>query len=243
MTRRRMATGFGMLVALWLGIVPARAAVQNGDFSQGLAGWTADYDFGASVPETGRETTADQGYAQLFTQGEDSAVALSSLWQGLAVPDDAGWLSFDLWLGRDETSLQEPSGGWSGFPDFLEVSYLDDLLDLDLDGNGAPDASSFDRYFVGLDAYGPYDPDTLAPVGYDDLGNGWMRFRFEIPELAGRSGTLYFDLWNDTDGYDTEARIDNVEITPVPEPATGVLLGLGLAGLGASQRRKRRDAR
>src|SRR5205814_1916690 len=92
-----------------------------------------------------------------------------------------------------------------GFPDFVQASYVD-----------ATDGQ-FDRLFVDLNV------------------NGVLRFTTPITTLAGRSGTLFFDLSDQDDGFFSTARIDNVvidvRITAVPEPGTWLLVESGLLGL------------
>jgi hypothetical protein len=68
--------------------------------------------------------------------------------------------------------------------------------------------------FIGL-PIGPNDPFSYTGIGYT--------FRGGFPDIKGQGVT------NFTAG-----------VSAVPEPATVVLLGTGLAGLLASQRRKRR---
>jgi len=124
-----------------------------------------------------------------------------------------------------------PAG--SNFPDFLQASYVDNA-----DAN-------FDRAFVGLDLNGAFNPSTFDPVNVLALGNGLFRFTTSITALAGRSGTLFFDLSDQDDGFFSTARVDNVAITvgttAAPAPATWLLCGSGVLGVLGLARQRRRD--
>lgn len=198
------------------------ATVMNGDFSAGFTGWTTeDMDTNGTLTSPSASATETGGEAVLATQGLPSGIVQISLLQALHLPARATTLSFDI--GFISGMLPDSPPGGSAFPDFVEASYLNDA------------DASFDRAFVGLDVNGAYNPSTLAPVALLDLGNGLFRFTTAITALAGRTGTLFFDLSDRDDGAFSSARVDNVTITvrttAVPEPATWLLCVSGLLGL------------
>ncbi|WP_354623329.1 PEP-CTERM sorting domain-containing protein [Psychromonas sp. MME2] len=105
------------------------------------------------------------------------------------------------------------------------------------------DALSFEWYFKAND-YLPYDDygyfgldgvkTTLASVSsVGDYGNsGWMTYQFD----SAFTGALTFGVQNVLDnGFNSQLTVKNVT---VPEPATLAILGLGLAGLGFSRRKR-----
>lgn len=208
-----------------------QADIVNGNFSGGLSGWTTE-EFFSDPPgwtSTTRVSVNINGIAVLTTEGSVPGT-LISLNQGTGVIPSFSVLSFDFGFSGGNPNIEPDQYSDLGFPDFLQVYFLDSIDD-------SPDLNPG---FVGIDPNGPYD---LNPLGLltPILNNDFLLYHFsmDISGLAGREGILYFDLSNQDDGHDSLAFVDNVSITAaVPEPATFLLLGSGLAILLSFTRRR-----
>jgi hypothetical protein len=190
------------------------AGIINGDFSGELSGWsTMDCGVDCFIPSASISANSD-GQAVLATQGIASGVSLTSLYQSFSIPSSATTLSFDVGFWRTDADALNPDESF-GINDFLSISYLDNTGD-----------TSYDRSLMAFNADGPYNAlGTLTP-----LSDGWYRFSILINDLANHSGTLYFDLNDQNDGFHSIAKVDNVILSSsVPESSSTILLlGIGL---------------
>jgi hypothetical protein len=212
-------------LSIFLFLLPSlvSATVINGDFSDGLNGWTTeDLDIGWNISSPSASVYVDSEQAVLKTQGYLSDIVLISLYQPIMVPSLANTLSFDVGFWQGPVDSDDPG---DGFPDFLSVSYLDGI------------DSAFDLFFMNYDYHGPYK--VNGSLTY--LSSGWYRFSTNISGLSNRSGILFFDFFDDLDGYYSTAKIDNVQISvaQVPEPSTITLMAVGLTGILFFLRRSR----
>lgn|GEM_PF-2177767 len=200
----------------------SRADIINGDFSSGLDGWTTADNI-LTIPSASVSVINEQAF--LKTQGYNSEVTLISLFQTFTFPDYAYSLSFDIGFflnGQDTGS--DNGGNGHGFYDTVFVSYMDQL------------DSAYNRSFLAMDSIGPFDPNTLVPLTLPHLGDGMYRFTVVLGSgFQNRTGTLYFDLYDDDDFSYSLVKVDNVQIsgppTQIPEPLSLFLLGWGLLHL------------
>ncbi len=184
--------------------------VTNGDFSAGLTGWS----------HVGPVTDGG-GFALLE---EDPVLAVTSLEQQIVIPPGARSFSFDYGL------VSTPDGS-SGFPfsDGLAASLLDPVtFDPILNTPGFTDYFYEDR-----NGARSFDP-SIVTVSGDRV----TLYLHSIP--GGTDALLAFDLLGGDDGFATQATVDNVAVSVIPEPLTIVGIPLGLIAVAGYFRRRTR---
>lgn len=96
-----------------------------------------------------------------------------------------------------------------------------------------------------LPAFLPAQTYTFEQTGHTRENMGWQTRYFDFIAETASTELFFGDLTgmssledNPDEAYG--AALDNVRVTPVPEPSTFLLLGAGLAGIGLLRRRSRR---
>lgn len=213
-------------IVAWGGVSMATQFVKNGDFETGdLSDWMSSG--GVSVVNTG----SMYGYAALLDNPR--SFGTEWLYQLFYVPQSVSKvdISFDyLFEGEDVARRLVDDSFTSGFA-YLTDSFpffgFDYLVEDVSSGSNFNKIVHFSRT---VDLSSLYDNDPNAGIGF-------LLTELYAPTLAG--------LPMFVDGTDTQVYIDNVSVTsgpsPVPEPTTIFLSGLGLLGMGAFIRRRRRS--
>jgi hypothetical protein len=184
------------------------AVLSNGDFSNGLNGWSHP---GAVV------ATGEQGVLT------DSGTFHSALYQSVKADKLLYTLAFDF---RSILSLNHTPG--ENFPDtFVGMIYAtNNPAAFDIFG-----PKEFSLMLFNADYLGTFDVHPDAVIGPSGKGAGWSHF--SISATAPMDWVIpSFELLN-LNGQNDDSRflIDNVSLTVVPEPATSLLLACGAAGL------------
>ena len=225
--RKAIVASFVALAAGVLCYAPANAGViYSENFDSGTAsGFTlgglwhvtanfpasASYALGYVQGETQPSSTPDGNYD---TGGTNSGYAIGP---GIFIPSGTTTLTLDA------VNFNE-IGDSPDFYDRLEIG-------VSLDGINFQQILASTSTF---DAPPVYFPPSTTDQGYQSLA-------LDLSAYAGQTIFLEFGYatLDDIDNDHPGGRIDNISVSSVPEPATLSLLGLGLAAIGASRRRKK----
>ena len=172
--------------------------LENGDFSLGLASWTATQSGGSASPGA---ATADAG-AALLSEGDSFLVTLE---QSFSVPERATELSLRLAL--------EPGFDHSGafIPDAFELSLLD--------GANVPVVSTWDSL-----ATSSFNLSETGAVHASQQAT-WdgTTVRIDLRSVAaGTRVTLFLDLIGADEDTAGAVRVDNVDVRTGPPPGSFV---------------------
>ena len=238
-------SGGDRVTVLWNDDDPLPASpIRNGDFAEGLTGWTIGAEIGDVAPDAETESprvprrapaalpldlgtesriNALGGVAQLWEH--DSF--LTSLQQTFTIPPSPQTISFDVM----SLGLEEALGG---VPDAFEVSLLNDAGQ-SLVPTFRPEATSF---------FNANPAGVIAQAS----GVAWdgRHVTLDIASLTpGTQATLVFDLIGNPPGRSSVVAVDNVRIAP--DHLASRFVHAGVAGQRVSSqcgdRRRRRGRR
>jgi hypothetical protein len=216
----------------------ATQLLTNGDFETGnFSGWTVTDLAGSSgswfidapgstTPVSGFATAANGTGGSFYAVTDQTGPGTHALTQSFTVAPGASSVFFSFQMFANDQSGTAPIINAAGLDDnaFPNQHVRVDLL------TGA--ATAFDtgagvlaNFFLGDDA-------GVNP-------NPYTSYSFDISALVAGGGTYQIRFAEVDNQSFYQMGVDNVGVTAqVPEPATLALLGLGLAGLAASRRRK-----
>lgn len=210
---------FVLLVGVTCALPYARATIINGDFEDGLNGWSIESGTFVAAPDlTGN-------HFAVSSQG-------GRLRQVFDLPPGAQTLTF-----RYLYHQSGPGGGCCPF-DFLNF-YLLDPLTFD---NLIPPAPGFElaALFLGQDHTGVYaaNPDFVSVTGPDDDGLRYVNVH--LAHLPSQQNVyLEFGSFEFDDGRDSLLAIDDVVVS-VPDARAG--LAIAILALLVTRRLPRREA-
>ena len=189
------------------------ADIINGDFSSGLGGWATEGD-----------VSPDPGYAVL---GDNDSV-YSLLYQSIALDIETYSIEFDF-----QNKLSDYLSGT--FPDsfYASIYFIDNINSFSLEDLIYDDTISL----FSMDVNGVFN--NYGNINSSNISPDWLQFNTNFTNDYNYA-IITFELYDfDYENNDSQVLMDNISISPVPEPATLVLLGSGLAGMGLFSRRKK----
>ncbi len=231
---------FGLCAVFWLvAAQPSQAVplIANGGFEAGFTSWTVTVAGGSGswfiddadgITPLSAFPTVGPGAGSFYAVSDQLVPGTRALEQTFTVPGPASSviLAFDMFVNN------QSAGGPFVNPAGLDHTALPNQharVDILTAAAGAFDtgAGVLANFYLGVDP-------GANPHAY-------TRYLFDITGIVGAGGTFKIRFAEVDNQLHLHQGVDNVSIdfTPVPEPSTLTLLGVGLAGLVAIRRRKR----